>query len=311
MKILIVGKGIIGTIYGWALSNAGLDVVQYVRKGKTVNSTDGVLMDVLDERKGYPKYNKTTYHLKTVDSLISGADFDLVIVPTNWIQTQEALKEIAPKCPNAFFYILTSNWVGTGPFDDILAKNQYILGYADGGGTIKDGAYWVNIGPEIHIASPTEENQKGFDIINTAFAKAKIKLDVQENMLHWLWVHNAGSLPILVAFQKYKNIDAYLEDKDLLKKSFIATRECLDLCEKRGAASNKYPELSAFKLPLPLLIPLFKRNFKHNESMQRYTAHADRVPIEDIRVNYNDILKTAQEYSFDMPNFKELGVLLK
>ena len=130
-------------------------------------------------------------------------------------------------------------------------------------------------------------------------------------MLHWLWVHNAGSLPILVAYQKHKNIDAYLNDKELLKKSFLATRECLDLCEKRGASSNKYPEVSAFKLPLPLLIPLFKRNFKHNESMQRYTAHADRVPLEDICTNYNDILKTAEEYQFEMPNFKELGALLK
>lgn len=310
MKILIVGKGIIGTIYGWALTAAGLDVVHYVRKGTTINE-NGVSMDVLDERKGYQKYNKTQYPIKATESLASGADFDLVLVPTNWIQIQEALKEIAPKCPNAFFFILTSNWVGSEPFDAILAKNQYILGYADGGGTFKDGAYWVNIGPEIHIAKPTEENQKGFDAINGAFSQAHIKLDVQENMLHWLWVHNAGSLPMMVAYQKNKNTDAYIEDKDLLKKSFLATRECLDLCEKRGASSNKYPEVSAFKLPLPLVIPLFKRNLKHNESMQRYTAHAERVPIEDIRVNYNDILKTAAELNFEMPNFKELGTLLK
>ena len=310
MRILIVGKGIIGTIYGWALTAAGLDVVHYVRKSTTLNPA-GLSMDVLDERKGYQKYNKTVYPLKTIESLDDGSNFDLVLVPTNWIQTQGALKEITPKCQNAFYYILTSNWVGSEPFDAILSKSQYLLGYPDGGGTIKDDTYWVDIGPEIHIASPTTENQKGFDILKTAFKQANIKLDIQQNMLHWLWVHNAGSLPILVAYQKHKNIDAYLNDKELLKKSFLATRECLDLCEKRGASSNKYPEVSAFKLPLPLLIPLFKRNFKHNESMQRYTAHADRVPLEDICTNYNDILKTAEAYQFEMPNFKELGDLLK
>ena len=90
----------------------------------------------------------------------------------------------------------------------------------------KKRAYWVDIGPEIHIALPTAENQRGFDIVKTAFNQANIKLDAQENMLHWLWVHNAGSLPILVAYQKHKNIDTYLNYKELLKKSFIATREC-------------------------------------------------------------------------------------
>ena len=45
--------------------------------------------------------------------------------------------------------------------------------------------------------------------------------------------------------------------------------------------------------------------------MQRYTAHADRVPLDDIRANYNDIFKTAGEYHFEMANFKELGALLK
>jgi 2-dehydropantoate 2-reductase len=276
-----------------------------------MNPEDGVAMDVLDERKGYQKHNQTKYQLKTTEKLDSSSDFDLVIVPTNWIQTQDALKEVAPKCPNAFFFILTSNWVGTDPFDSVLRKDQYILGYPDGGGTLKNGAYWVDIGPEIHIAASTPENQKGFDAIKSVFNQANIKLDIQENMLHWLWVHNAGSLPIMVAYQKHKDIDAYLNDKELLKKSFLATRECLDLCAKRGASSGKYPEVSAFKLPLPLLIPIFKRNFKHNESMQRYTAHASRVPIEDIRQNYNDILKTAEEYKLDMPNFKELGALLQ
>jgi hypothetical protein len=130
-------------------------------------------------------------------------------------------------------------------------------------------------------------------------------------MLHWLWVHNAGSAAISLAFQKHKNVEGYLNDKDLLKKSFLATRECIDLCEKRGAYSNKYPEIAAFKWPIWLLIPRFKFNFRHNENMKRYTAHGESMPVDDIKINYYDILKTAEELNFDMPNFKELGNLLK
>lgn len=306
MNVLIVGTGVIGTIYGWALHVGGIHVTHLVRKGKAANFNSDVTIDVLDERKGYKKYNKTSYLIKVVEEIENNTSYDLVIVPTNYYQIEQALRTIVPLCSNSFFFILTSNWIGTQVFDNILKKDQYILGYPDGGGTIKDSVYWTNIGPEIHIARPESHNQKGFDLVQRAFSRADIKLDVQENMLHWLWVHNAGSVAIWAATLKYRNIDNYLADKALLKKSFLATRECLQLCEKRGAGSKGYPEISAFKMPMWLLIPMFKFNFKHNESMKRYTAHADNAPKDDVLINFRDIQTTAKELGFEMPHFNEL-----
>jgi ketopantoate reductase len=311
MNVLIVGTGVIGTIYGWALKEAGVNVTHLVRTIKPDLINNGAKIDILDERKGFKKYNQTSYSVEITDNLQDNSNFDLVIVPTNWFQTESALKSIVPKCPNAFFYIMTSNWTGMEMFNKIFDKSRYILGYPDGGGTIKNEVYWTNIGPEIHIAKPDSENKKGFDTVQEIFLKASIKLDIQENILHWLWVHNAGSTAISLAFQKHKNVEKYLTDKQLLRHSFFATRECLDLCEKRGAYSNKYPEISAFKWPMWLLIPMFKFNFRHNESMKRYTAHGESMPIEDIACNYYDILKTAKEYNFDMPYFPELEELIK
>jgi ketopantoate reductase len=311
VKILIVGTGVIGTIYGWALDKAGLDITHLVRTIRPEILQNGFNMDVLDERRGFKKYNQTNYKPKVVDNLNNNDDFHLVLVPTNWYQTETALNSIVPKCKDSFFYILTSNWTGTEIFDRIITKGKYILGYPDGGGTIKNGLYWTNIGPEIHIAEPDGDNLDGFDLIQEAFTKASIKLDVQKNMLHWLWVHNAGSTAISLAFQKHKNVEKYLHDKDLLKKSFLATRECLDLCEKRGAYSNKYPEIAAFKWPMWLLIPIFKFNFRHNESMKRYTAHGESMPLEDIAINYSDILSTAEALNYEMPNFLSLEYLLE
>lgn len=311
MNILIIGTGVIGTIYGWALKEAGHTVTHIVRIPKPELSENGAKIDILDERKGFKKYNQTTYSIAIVDNIDNSNNFDFIIVPTNWYQTESVLKGLFPKCPNSFYYIVTSNWTGTETFDKILPKNQYILGYPDGGGTIKNGVYWTNIGPEIHIAKPDADNQNGFDLIKEAFSKARIKMDIQENMLHWLWVHNAGSTAISLAVQKYKNIEKYLNDKQLLKQSFLATRECLDLCEKRGAYSKRYPEIAAFKWPMWLLIPMFKFNFRHNESMKRYTAHGESMPIDDIACNYYDILKTAKELNFEMPFYQALEEILK
>jgi len=311
MKVLIIGTGIIGTIYGWALQEAGIDVTHLVKTSKPGLEKNGAMLDILDERKGFKKYNRTNYRITLIDNPDNGILYDLVIVPANWYQTESILKTIVPACNNAFFYILTSNWNGTGLFDNILDKSQYILGYPDGGGTIKESVYWTNIGSEIHIAAPTPENQEGFELIREIFRKASIKLDIQKNMLHWLWVHNAGSTAISLAFQKHRNVEKYLTEKHLLKQSFLATRECLELCERRGAYSDKYPEISAFKWPMWLLIPLFKYNFRHNESMKRYTAHGETMPIDDIACNYYDILETAKKCSFEMPHFQGLDEILK
>ncbi|MFN8254934.1 MAG: 2-dehydropantoate 2-reductase N-terminal domain-containing protein [Bacteroidales bacterium] len=310
MNILIVGTGVIGTIYGWALKEAGVNVTHLVKTSKPELSGQGAKIDILDERKGFKKYNQTVYRISITDTLPDNSNYDLVIVPTNWYQTESVLKSIVTKCSDSFFYILTSNWTGTEIFDNILDRSKYILGYPDGGGTIKNGVYWTNIGPEIHIAKPEPANQNGFNLIKEAFSKSKIKLDIQENMLHWLWVHNAGSAAISLAFQKYTNTEKYLTDKKLLKLSFLATRECLELCEKRGAYSDKYPEISAFKWPMWLLIPFFKFNFRHNESMKRYTAHGESMPMDDISCNYYDILNTAKEFNFEMPYYKALEEIL-
>jgi 2-dehydropantoate 2-reductase len=306
MKVLIVGTGVIGTIYGWALQMRGVDVTHWVRKPKRELEKNGAKMDVLDERKGFIRKNETVYLIKTISHLDESMHYDLIIVPTNWYQTENVLEKLVAKFPNSFYYLLTSNWTGPDMYDRLLPKGNYILGYPDAGGTIRKGVYWCNIGPEIHIDYPTEQNKAGFEMIERIFSKAEISLDVQENMLHWLWAHNAGATAISLAFQKYRKVESYLRDKRLLKLSFKATRECLHICEKRGAYSDKYPEVAAFKWPLWLVIPLFKFNFRHNESMKRYTAHGENMPMEDILCNFNDILQTAYDYNIPMPACLEL-----
>jgi ketopantoate reductase len=45
MKTLIVGSGVIGVIYGWALRQASVDVTHFVRPGKKVRFPNGATLD--------------------------------------------------------------------------------------------------------------------------------------------------------------------------------------------------------------------------------------------------------------------------
>lgn len=87
MKVLVIGRGVVGTIYGWALSKAGIDVTHVVRK-EGLPDTD--TLDLLDLRPGYPKNTRVSYAPKTVAQISPSDGFDLVVVATQHYQAAQA-----------------------------------------------------------------------------------------------------------------------------------------------------------------------------------------------------------------------------
>ena len=311
MKTLIVGTGIIGVLYGWALSEADVDVTHLVRKGRVEKYLDGVPLDVLDERKGHPKNCLASYALKCVDHIATSDGYDLIVVPTNANQTEEALKILAPAAGGALFLIFSGNWEGTEFIDHLLPRDRYVLGYADGGGTIRDGVYWTNLGFEVHLGLPTGGSLEALETVKGLFAQAEIRADVQEDMVHWLWVHVAGVVGFAAGFARDRDVSLYLKDKQLLQECILSTRELYQLCRLRGVDVKKYPEVGMLNLPVWLVAGLFRWNFNHNEVMQRFTAHAaSQSSLLETKSYFTGMTKTAQELDYHMPHTESLGAFL-
>lgn len=311
MKTLIVGTGIIGGIYGWAMQKAGADVTHFVHPGKAGQFPKGVTLDLLDERKGYPPKSIQHYPIRCVDSVSPADGYQLIIVPTNGQQVEAAIKDLAPVSGNATFLLFSSNWDGLDAYDAILPRERYLLGYPDGGGTIKDGIYWTNLGAEVHLGLVEDQPPRRLEQVKNLFIRADMKPDMQENMLHWLWVHNAGVIGFAAGLAKYRILDPYLADHALVYQSIRATKELYDLCARRGVELKKYPEIGYIKLPIWLVAFLLRRNFRRNESMQRYTAHAvSEGSRRESKYYYDQITRSATEFGFEMPNLKAMGKYL-
>jgi len=309
MKTLVLGTGVIGTIYGWALAEAGIDVTHYVRKGKSITFNDGVKLDLLDERKGHRKYNTTHYALKCVEEILPSDNYELIILPTNSYQTEEAIKILLPQSGNAVFLIFASNWEGAEFIDRLLPRERYLMGYPDGGGTRRQGVFWTNLGAEVHLGEVDGKTTLRLEKVKALFIQADMKPDVQDNILHWLWLHNAMSIGIWAGFAKYRDVQLFLKDRPLLARCYRASKELLELCRLRGVDIKKYPEAATFRLPEWLFIILFRRLWTHNESMQRFTAHgADS--LQEAKANFDEMIKTANQQGFDMPNMKAVGLYL-
>jgi 2-dehydropantoate 2-reductase len=311
MKTLIVGSGVIGVIYGWALQQAGLDVTHFVRAGKSGRFAGGVTLDLLDERKDYPPKAVHHYPIRCVEAVSPADGYDLIIVPTNAQQTEPALKALAPVSGNATFLLLSSNWEGTAAIDAILPRERYLLGYPDGGGTIRDGVYWTNLGPELHLGTLDGQAPERLERVTAAFARAGLHAELHENILHWLWVHNAGVIGFAAGFARHRAVKPYLDDKALVYQSIRATKELYSLCARRGVNLKDYPEIAYISLPIWLVAVLLRWNFRRNESMQRFTAHAaSEGSLRETAYHYASMMRTARELGVEMRDLTALGAYL-
>ncbi|WP_334074533.1 MULTISPECIES: ketopantoate reductase family protein [Paenibacillus] len=304
MNVLIVGTGVIGSLYGCALSQKH-HVFHYVRQEKlALLNKNKITFDFIDERQDKKHQNTTgsyTYHC--VDD--AKGNYDLIIVPVKTIQLPEVLRTLAAQVPNANYLLMTLDWNMSSEYDKILGKNHYVVGYAGGGGTFRGNQLWANLGDDMMLGAVYPEQQSLLNNVSELFKSCGIIPQIEENPLHWLWVHNVGSAPLGAALAKYRDINTLLSDKRLIKTSFKAMRECYKICEKRGVNLKKYGEVKMISLPLFLLYPMFRLNFTKNPVMQRYTAHAVDS-IDEMVQNFKEIFETGLGLGINMPNMQFL-----
>src|ERR1019366_8494239 len=148
MKVLIVGRGVVGTIYGWALSKAGIDVTHVVRKELPGTAA----LDLLDLRPGYPRNTRVPYAPKTVGQIGPSDAFDLVIVAPKHSQAPEAIRQYLPGAPRATFLLFTANWDGTAEIDRLLPRSSILCGYAAAsGGPDAQGILIATVAPTVRF----------------------------------------------------------------------------------------------------------------------------------------------------------------
>ena len=304
MNVLIVGTGIIGTIYGWALKRSGAQVTHLVRTGA---GTRGFDIDVLDERKGYPKNALYHYeaHCVVQDGLTD--EYDVVLLPVRTAQVSAALAQLAPVLGSAVFVTMSANFLGTEQWESIVPHERLIVGYPDGGGTWRGRLCWCNIGAEIHLQQPDAAQQHAAALVQELFCPADIHPDWQGNMTHWLWVHNATSTPIWLAMLRYGQLKPFLRDKALFYRSILACKEVLGLCWRRGVDTALCREENSWlTMPRAVSYGIFKLLYTCNKSMQRYSAHAMEGASEAFDC-LNDIMQSADEHNFPVPELRQIG----
>jgi len=306
MKVLIIGRGVVGTIYGWALSKAGIDVTHVVRN-QGLPGTD--TLDLLDLRPGSRKNIRVTYAPKTVGQISPSDGFNLVIVATKHYQAAESIRQYLLGAPRATFLLFTANWDGTAEIDSVLPRSSILWGYsAASGGPDAQRTLVATVAPTVRFGMLEGSDPEKFKSVTGLFERAGFSLDIKPNIIEWLWVHhaiNAGGIGICLwaggiaeATRSFKTV----------RLGAWAIREALDVVAARGVDLKHYPDAKRIlNMPFWLAGLAARYAILFTEKGRRIlkASHFAYSP-DEMKRYYLDVLHTGENLGVAMPHLSAL-----
>jgi 2-dehydropantoate 2-reductase len=304
MKILMLGAGVIGTVYGYALAQAGNDITHYVRPGKKAALEHGVPMRLLDGREKKPVDREVRYNLKVVETLSPDDDYELFIVSVRHYQLEGVLPLLKANLGRADLLLFNGNWAGLEAVDQVFPRSKYLWGFPVAGGGYQGEKLDAALLDEIRLGEIDGSRTPRVQRIRDMFEQARLKVDVQSNMLHWLWVHFAINCGIIGAAFKAGGASELLNSVPNLRKGILAGREALAVCQARGVDVKAFDDAKAFYQPAWLGAAvvwfMMKTNGPARKIMERHTA------VDELQRMYCDLLQTGEQLQVPMPHYKSL-----
>jgi 2-dehydropantoate 2-reductase len=303
MKILIVGSGIIGSIYGWAFAEAGHEVTHLVRPGRGEQFPQGIDLDMYDTRKGHKRNYVGRYAIRLTETLQPDDGYELVVVPTKHYKLVETLRQIVPIGGNADYLLLTQNWDGTAEIDAIIPPTRYVYADAKAGGAFQDNVLIATIA-SIDIGQVDGRHDGCLDKVIDLCRSADIPATIRKNIRHYLWVQYAITGGLWPALVKAGSLPAVLSNRRLGRLGVQAARECLEVVSRRGVNLKAYPETRMYMSTSPIALwvagMVIKFLFRFNKTVQRSSLHG-LGDAHEVQVFYDDLLNTGRNLGVDMP----------
>lgn len=240
MKVLMFGRGVISTLYGWALEKAGNDVDFYVRPGRAADFGDSVDLDIRDGRasqKGTPVTGSWPITLR--EDLTADHDYDLIVVSVNHDQLETVVDFLSTRTGNATALIFNNVWAEPAAAVKSLPHDQVVWGFPGGGGgfsgnTLRGGFLKSVFLGDIDGSSRTERHRAVSDLFTTAGFSVSHVADFRS----WLWFHFILDAAIMVGWLRMGSFGALVRSRPALAEVVRLVREMTPVLTAKGGSSK-------------------------------------------------------------------------
>jgi 2-dehydropantoate 2-reductase len=307
VKILMFGRGVIATVYGWALHHAGHDVEFYVRPGRAATYGDTVDLDLIDTRRRvWGQRVVETLPVRYREALEPDHDFDLIVLSVPHHRLDEATAFLAPRVGRATVLVFGNIW--TEPLAAIgdLPLDRVAWGFPQaGGGFGADGVLRGALMPSVvfgTLGRPPTERERA---VRGVFREAGLRLKEQPDFRGWLWVHFVSDAGLFSQGLQRGSLSHLAGARGDLREALLAGRELLPLLEARGLDLRRHRGgVLLFRAPTWLTAPALAWLTAHVPLARvSLTGHAD-PDAEEPRAVCRDTLAEARRLGISVPRLE-------
>ncbi|SDM96878.1 2-dehydropantoate 2-reductase [Lentzea albidocapillata subsp. violacea] len=300
MKILMFGRGVIATVYGWALEQAGHDVEFYVRPGRAAQYGDTTSLDLRDTRRRvWGQRVEQEWPVRFREELEPDHDFDLIVLSVGHHRLTEAADFLAPRVGKATVLVFGNIWAE--PLDAIgaLPAEQVAWGFPQaGGGFDENGVLRGAILPSVLFGTVGPQTERG-RVVRRVFREAGFRIREEPDFRGWLLIHFVSDAGLFSQGLRLGALADLAGRRRDLREALLAGRELLPLVEARGVVVGRRALL--FRAPTWLTAPLFAWLTAHFGPVRdNFATHSD-PEAEEPRVICRDTLAEARRLGVPAP----------
>ena len=307
MRILLLGRGVIATLYGRVLHAAGHHVEFLVRPGRAVQLGGEVRLDWIDgRRRPFGRRVDETFRTTLRESIDPADAYDLVLLSVGHHQLTEAAATVAPHVGTATVLVLGNVWDEPLTAVAPIPAQQVVLGFPQaGGGFDADGVLRGALLPGVLVgttsAPPTRREQE----VMTVMRQAGLTVRQEPDMRGWLWLHVASDAGMFAQALRSGSLARMIGDRRALRDAFLTARELVPVLEARGVDLRRH-RLATLPLRRPtlvaaataaatVLLPIARRSLE---------AHTDPHAAE-ARAVLDDTLREARRLGVPTPRLAQ------
>ncbi|WP_432933036.1 ketopantoate reductase family protein [Microbispora sp. CA-135349] len=307
MKILMFGRGVIATIYGWVLQQAGHDVEFYVRPGRAATYGEAVDLDLFDTRRRmWGQRVVERWPVRYREALEPDHDFDLIVLSVPHHRLAEATAFLSPRVGQATVLIFGNIWAEPPAAIGALPADRIAWGFPQaGGGFGADGVLRGMLLPSVVFGTLGRPPTGRERAVRQTFREAGLRLKERPDFRGWLWVHFVSDAGLFSQGLRLGSLSELAGATGDLREGLLAGRELLPLLEARGVDLRRHRgAVLLFRAPTWLTAPALAWLTAHVAPLRvSFAAHSD-PEAEEPREVCRDTLAEARRLGISVPRLE-------
>jgi len=311
MKILLFGRGVIATQYGWAFDKAGHQVEFYVRPGKKAQLGQDVRLRIYDGRSSFRGVLvQETWNTRLTEELRSG--YDLILVSVQHYQLQPVIDLLADKIGSATVLLFNNVWDEPQQVAAKLPSRQLVWGFPTaGGGYDQQGTLNGSLLKGVTIGTLGEGEKSRQQAVTELFHSAGFGVKISPDFRSYLFGHFALNAAlhreILKGGQDLAASLNVLQTSLFWRNVQLNLQELIPVLKARGVDLKASPDLKLLSVPPGLLSLVMRIALRFFPVVKQiFLAHANPVELQSYG---KDVVATAAGLNINLPRLSSTGAL--